>query len=293
MSQTTISKIKSYGIIIKKIPENIKSGILINNYRWKIYGDFLCDNKDKYKIVFTSDIRDTFFQLDVFQFYNNYNSFLGVAIEDGILTDQINKQWIINIYGLTIYEKIKNERIICSGTVWGTTDKFYEFSKMMWRPFEINRTLGRYIYDQGIANYLIYYDKKFNDSLVKSDNINGRVMTVGLSNDKDIKFDSENNVLNGKGEIAAVVHQYDRKPNIIEKVKRKYCYKWFFIHFFRLIMRFQPFLLFIMIFGIFIATFIIIKFLYDRKKKRKRTKIKIKKNFLKSDDKLVKIYNEI
>lgn len=47
-------------------------------------------------------------------------------------------------------------------------------------------------------------------------------MTIGLTNNSNIKLDYEDNVLNGKGEIAAVVHQYDRKPFIESKIKNKF-----------------------------------------------------------------------
>ena len=37
----------------------------------------------------------------------------------------------------------------------------------------------KYIIEQGVRNYLLYYDKKFNDCLVKSDNDDGYVMIIG------------------------------------------------------------------------------------------------------------------
>lgn len=61
----TIDKIKSYGIIVFNTPDKYKS-ISIINYRWKIYEDFLNDNKDKYSLVFTADLRDTVFRKDIF-----------------------------------------------------------------------------------------------------------------------------------------------------------------------------------------------------------------------------------
>lgn len=45
-------------------------------------------------------------------------------------------------------------------------------------------------------------------------------------NPKNIIFDSEEteeNILNFDGEIAAVIHQYDRKKIIVQKVIKKYC----------------------------------------------------------------------
>ena len=62
----------------------------------------------------------------------------------------------------------------------------------------------------------------FVDVLRPSTNQDGTVMTIGLTDAKDIHTDSAGNVLNGKGEIAAVVHQYDRKPKIIAIVLKKY-----------------------------------------------------------------------
>lgn len=76
--------------------------------------------------------------------------------------------------------------------------------------------------DQGLVNYLIYYEKIFDDYLVKSDNY-GPIMTIALSRGEDIHLDSENNILNLKGEIASVVHQYDRKHDIALKLKKKFC----------------------------------------------------------------------
>jgi hypothetical protein len=222
LSRITIKKIKSYGIIIKKVPDYLKKKIVIN-YRWKIYEDFLINNQYKYKFVFTADLRDVFFQQDVFQFFENNDSFLGIALEDGMLTDKLNKYWIVSAYGEEKYNFIKNNRIICIGTVWGTPDKFYEFSKIMWEKLDSKWSLSKNVIEQAVTNYIIYYDKMFNDSIISSDNINGRIMTIGLTKYEDIKFDSENNILNKKGEKAAVIHQYDRKIEIVKLVQNKYC----------------------------------------------------------------------
>ena len=34
-------------------------------YRWKIISDFLKENKDKYNLVFATDVRDVVFQKDI------------------------------------------------------------------------------------------------------------------------------------------------------------------------------------------------------------------------------------
>ena len=43
---------------------------------------------------------------------------------------------------------------------------------------------------QSVTNYLIYHDKLFNDSLLKSENMDGSIMTIVLTNRKNITFDS-------------------------------------------------------------------------------------------------------
>ena len=145
---------------------------------------------------------------------------MGIAIEDYLLTQSTNKNWLIDFFGEDKYKTIQYQRIICSGTVWGTTDYFLHFTKKMWENLELRPNS---LNDQGIANYLIYYEKLFNHSLVKSDNEYGQVMTIGGTIREKILLDSHNNVLNGKGEIASVIHQYDRKKDILSKVLEKYC----------------------------------------------------------------------
>jgi hypothetical protein len=147
---------------------------------------------------------------------------LGVAIEDGNLSSSLNSKWIINAYGERLHETIKNERIVCIGTLWGTLDKFMEFSNIMWDILGKNWALTHFVVEQGVANYLIYHEKLFNNCLVKSNNENGRIMTIAITNRKNIFLDHQNNILNGKGQIAALVHQYDRKKDIVEIIRKKH-----------------------------------------------------------------------
>lgn len=219
--QKTINKIKSYGAIVYPVPKKLKKKKLIN-YRWKIYEDFLNNNPNKYNLVFTCDLRDAFFQKDVFKFYNLKKPFLGIAIEDGTLSQRTNKRWIIKAYGKKLYKTIKNKRIICVGTIWGTAKKFCEFSRIMWKILDSKWSLIHNVIEQAVANYIIYHKKLFNDCLVKSENKDGYVMTLALTKREKIILDSKNNILNGKGEIAAVIHQYDRKRDLVKKLINKY-----------------------------------------------------------------------
>jgi hypothetical protein len=183
-----------------------------------MYFNYLNERKNEYNLVFSADVRDTIFQKDIFKFYENKGSFLGVPIEDGTLQEKVNKAWIIEYCGEKLYETIKHERIICVGTIWGTSDKFMEFSNILYNElFKSPKSI-----EQGVANFLFYHEKIFNNCMLKSDNY-GPVMTIDLTKTANLFLDPQNNLLNFDNEIAAVVHQYDRKPHLVNLFKKKFC----------------------------------------------------------------------
>ena len=217
VSQTTINYLKGIGVIIYQIPKIYKK-ISIVKLRWKMYIVFLKDKRNEYNLVLSADVRDTFFQKDVFKYYENHEPFLGISIEDGTLEEEFNKRWIIDYVGEEKYKTVQNERIICAGSIWGTLDKFLEFSEIIWDKLLIHLKTT----DQGILNYLFYSENLFKEYIVKSDNY-GPIMTVALTESKNIILDKDDNILNFKGEVASVIHQYDRKKDIKIKVINKYC----------------------------------------------------------------------
>ena len=217
ISEMIIKKIKECDAIIYKIPEIYNNETIIN-IRWKLYFDFLNDKKDVYNIIFATDIKDTIFQKDVFKFYENKGSFLGLAIEDGTLQEEVNKKWVIGYIGEKLYETIKHERIICVGTIWGTLNKFMEFSNILYKTLSSHPSA----IEQGVANFLFYHDKIFNNFILKSDNY-GPVMTLALTKRSNLVLDKYYNILNYENEIAAVVHQYNRKPDLLKLFQKKFC----------------------------------------------------------------------
>ena len=220
-SQETKEKLKSIGIIVYDIPEELIR-YNVQNSRWKIYEDFLSNNTDKYNMVFTADIKDTFFQKDIFKYYKDYNKpFLGVFYEESIIKNRpMNCDWVRFYSGQENLEKIYLNRIICSGTLIGTIDKFIEFCNILWKTMKDKNDLIN-IRDQGAVNYIIYYLKYFNDCLIPKDNY-GPLMTIGLSNRDNLTLDQDDNIINYSGQVAAVIHQYNRHEDIVNKISNKY-----------------------------------------------------------------------
>ena len=223
ISRNVTNKLKSMGVIIYQIPEKYKE-MKINNVRYKLYEEYLSNKLDIYNMVLHADVRDTFFQKDLFQLYENKGSFIGVSFEEGNISEtNHNSKWMKAQYGDRIYEILKNEKIICSGTIWGTVDKFYELVKNIWKEIVKKSPYDLSIHDQTATNYLIYHKKLFKNYILTSDIYTGPVMTVGLANGKDYPYDLEDNLLNIKDKFkAAVIHQYDRIPKLLQIVEKKY-----------------------------------------------------------------------
>ena len=171
-------------------------------------------------MVFTSDTRDAFFQSDVFKYYENVNKpFLGVAYENGYLTQELtNVKWIKNAFGEDYFNTLTTQRIICAGTLWGTPDKVLQFAE---RAFSLLTSNPKAI-DQAATNYIIYQEKLFENCTIISNNEDGPIMTIGIANRAFINLDKNNNIINGKGEIAAFVHQYDRHQDLTKIANDKY-----------------------------------------------------------------------
>ena len=223
VNEETLTKLNTLGIITYEIPEKYK-GMKINNLRYSLYEEYLVDKLNKYNMALHIDIRDSIFQKDIFEFYKNEDSFLGIALEEGNMDDKYARPWMKHQYGEEMYEELKNKTIICSGTIWGTVDKFYELSKYIWAEIKSKSPYDINIHDQTADNYLIYHKKMFNDCIISSDIYSGPVMTVAILEGKGKEFllDSENNILNFNGQVAAVIHQYDRFPKLAKIVRKKF-----------------------------------------------------------------------
>ncbi len=89
-----------------------------------MYSIYLEIYKNDNNLVFHCDIRDTFLQKDVFKYYKSNKYFSVVALEDDTLSNEMNKNWILNYAGEHKCKFIKNESIICLGSFLGTPDKF-------------------------------------------------------------------------------------------------------------------------------------------------------------------------
>ena len=90
VSPAVINYLNKINVIVYKINKEYKE-IKPTHIRWKLYFELLKEKINQYNLVFSADVRDTIFQKDIFSYYENYSSFLGITLEDGTLSDEWNK----------------------------------------------------------------------------------------------------------------------------------------------------------------------------------------------------------
>ena len=157
----------------------------------------VCDSRD---VLFQKNIEDYPYDKDV----DIYGFLEGITFEK----EQVyNARWIKMIEHLLneqIYDKIKDNQVICCGTTIGKKDAIIKYVKMMCyyiKNYNIVINL-----DQGLHNYMLYLNKlECNIKLLS--NADNLVNT--LCNDLH-KINDNKLIVNKNNELSWIVHQYDR-----------------------------------------------------------------------------------
>lgn len=160
--------------------------------------------QNDYTNILLSDVRDVVFQKNPFS--HNIETELEFFLEPGLYKDcECHRHWFcdLNIHGSEFYKQVGNEYIVCAGTTIGTRSGIlFYLNKMIDELAKMNRTIT----DQPTHAYLIYNNHFPNHRKYRT--LNGPVAT--LSSSRDLKFDSEHNLLNEDDSIVSIVHQWDR-----------------------------------------------------------------------------------
>jgi hypothetical protein len=165
--------------------------------------------------VMLTDLRDVVFQDDPFR---NGVEGLELYLEEDHLrigTDHFNTLWLRKLYGVSTVTALGGTPISCSGTVVGTADAIRRYltemvSEIVWR----RRPLGAL--DQGVHNWLIAQGRLPHATLVP--NGTGRVLTMGGM--ASYRTAPDGMILNADGSVPAVVHQFDRHPELAARLTR-------------------------------------------------------------------------
>jgi hypothetical protein len=203
------------------LPKGSHLGVKGNRY---IGYDEVCRD---YDWCFATDFRDVYFQVDPFaniQKHSDHNIIL--SEEDHPMTIgkcPYNKDWIQSCWP-GVLDKIKDEHIICSGTIFATPSGMTLVRDMMLAEMAISaHKKGCTSRDQGHLNFL-YYSHRFGGRVEVQTRGQGYVNTVGyiLPRASIVEYmDKSGFVLNTDKDRSAVVHQFDRFPPIVRAIRHQ------------------------------------------------------------------------
>ena len=222
-------------IRLKEIHKNIIYFIVDNkdehivNYRFKLYYDYLDNNKENYEYVFLCDSRDVLFQKNIFEhplISNNYDLYIFEEETNNITIDKCRfNSLYIERSGLNIKNITYNKNIICVGTILGnvkgTLSYLRNFNNILNNKV---KTENRELYgtDSGINYYIIYGNLLKDINIYKCSNKDKLVYTMAFPNylnliDYNFILNERNYICYNKEECYCV-HQYDRLDNDIKKL---------------------------------------------------------------------------
>lgn len=165
--------------------------------------------------ILLTDVRDVIFQRNPFE-----DDVLGLELylEDpsSLLSDGgYNEEWLVNLYGRQWVAEHGSRVVSCAGTTIGTRAAILQYLWAMSREISSHWSPLGYR-DQAVHNYLLY-SAGFPGAKVVA-NGNGRTQTMGRM--ADITRDVAGTVLNSDGSVPAILHQYDRHPQLAKDLVR-------------------------------------------------------------------------
>lgn len=133
-------------------------------------------------------------------------------------------------YGQQVLSQHMSKTISCSGTSMATWDAALTYVHLVASELLSRRKCERNGVDQGVHNYLVHSDvlgqalrAKDAGSVHTISNEEGWIIASSMM--PDIRRDRAGRMVNNKGEVVAVVHQYDRHSTMVNQLWGQY--PWF------------------------------------------------------------------
>ena len=191
----------------------------IHNTRYFKYMDILMESRGFFNRVFLTDVRDVAFQGDIFAEIDQPGLHCFMEDPDWTCDERFNKYILTSNYGEEVAAEFADKRIICSGTTLGDADDVlnYIVALMNERDLEKMMKVGGIPDEQAPHNFIFHRDKLPH---TKQENADG-VATICLTHPNQIKI-LDDGRLSIYGKTPAIVHQWDRHPNLVEHYNKIY-----------------------------------------------------------------------
>eukprot|EP00940_MAST-03C_sp_MAST-3C-sp2_P000018 g18.t1 len=220
-AQDVVELCRKYDVRLKTLPSGSHLGVKGNRYTG------YAQECVGYDYCFATDFRDVFFQADPFKSVpSGYDLILSEEFKKvRIKTCPYNSGWIRSCWGPAFLNKIGDNAPICSGTIMGTPAGFAALKTAMLTEMDkSSKKRGCTARDQGHLNYLYFADAMHVPTLVEPRGT-GIVNTVGYITPRSTigeYMNADGLVKNEDGSTSAVVHQYDRFPELSALLKTLY-----------------------------------------------------------------------
>lgn len=170
--------------------------------------------------VMLADIRDVVFQSNPFS-HITAGRFTGDEILK-IKECPSNSTWIMDAYGPKTYDKLAENVSICSGVSFGALEAMQEYLAAF-----CDETIA--VMQDKCLDTLPVWDQAFHIKLLLCDNLpfqrvawNGFLATVAQAESEHLQVNEEG-LVEVDGRVPAILHQYDRHPQIREHIYKTYC----------------------------------------------------------------------
>lgn len=190
--------------------------------RYVLYRRLVAERPVAERVLLT-DTRDVVFTGDPFeQIASTERETLTVALEAEnhcIGNEPNNARWIRIAYGDHTLDRLRNNRISCSGTTMGTrTAIIHYLDAMNLEILRLRSKIGRRNgWDQGIHNFLVWNDLL--RSVELNENCRDPIATLGLESAHNFIFDPATFRAEwADGGQICLMHQYDRHPELARAV---------------------------------------------------------------------------
>ncbi len=172
--------------------------------------------KDKnYQQIMLTDLRDVVLQSDPFVYVTENTIITGIEPVH-IAESEMNSRWLANAYSADTLENLKFKHVVCAGVTVGSGKAVRQYVSEMNEEIylQLPKLLNKLGPDQAIHMYLFYERLKGLDKYLETNGA-GTIATLHYSPLTEFNLNN-GKIENPVGKKLAVVHQYDRHPELAE-----------------------------------------------------------------------------
>jgi hypothetical protein len=214
--------LRSHGVIPKRIWFIRRFHGPIHAYRFQLFANYLHKHRQRYDEVLISDVRDVAFQAHPFDGITS--TAVHYFLEGDMRTignEPTNMVYVRLFLPEHDVERLKPHRISCCGVVLGGMMEMTAYLARMNAdlaavPLKVRRKIGA---DTAFHNRIGHLTKDVPVIMVEN---NVHVATMGIEPVSAYRIDSDNAIRTVDGALPAILHQYDRIPEIKAPVEARW-----------------------------------------------------------------------